>query len=73
MSIMEAIAATDYQSIVGPVSWKKGPVKNCATTPLVGGQWVKGKTFKYDIEIANNMAYPDIPVVRKFAPIVYGS
>lgn len=70
-SIMEAIAATDYQSIVGPVSWKKGPVKNVSTTPLVGGQWVKGKAFKYDIEIANNSAYPGIATVRKFEAIPY--
>jgi len=72
-SIMEAIIATDYQSIVGPVSWKKGPVKNCTTTPLVGGQWVKGKTFKYDIQIVNNVAYPSIATVGKFQPIAYGS
>jgi branched-chain amino acid transport system substrate-binding protein len=70
-SILEAISATDYQSIVGPVSWKNGPVKNCTTTPLVGGQWVKGKTFKYDIEIADNSAYPGIATVRKFKPIAY--
>lgn len=70
-SIVDAIAATDYQSIVGPVSWKKGPVKNVSTTPLVGGQWVKGKTFKYDIEIANNAAFPGIATVRKFEPIAY--
>ncbi|WP_158815435.1 ABC transporter substrate-binding protein [Methylocapsa sp. S129] len=72
-SIMESIAATDYQSIVGPVSWKKGPVKNCTTTPLVGGQWVKGKTSKYDIQIVNNAAYPGIATVGKFQPIAYGS
>ena len=70
-SIADAIAATDYQSIVGPVSWKKGPVKNVSTTPLVGGQWVKGKAFKYEIEIANNSAYPGIATVRKFEAIPY--
>ena len=70
-SIMEAIAATDYQSLVGPVSWKAGPVKNCATTPLVGGQWVKGKQFKYDIEVTNNAAYPGIATTRKFEAIPY--
>ena len=70
-SILEAIVGTDYQSIVGPVSWKNGPVKNCATTPLVGGQWVKGKDFKYDIQIANNAAYPGIKTVKAFEPISY--
>ena len=70
-SIVDAIVATDYQSIVGPVSWKNGPVKNVSTTPLVGGQWVKGKDFKYEIQIANNSAYPDIKTVKKFEPIAY--
>lgn len=70
-SILEAIAATDYQSIVGPVSWKNGPVRNVSTTPLVGGQWVRGDKFKYEIKIANNSAYPDIKTVKKFEPIVY--
>ena len=70
-SIVDAMAATDYQSIVGPVNFKTGPVKNVSSTPLVGGQWVKGKRFKYDIEIANNSAYPAIMTVKKFEPIAY--
>jgi len=70
-SILEAIAATDYHSIVGPVTWKGGPVKNVSTTPLVGGQWVKGKAFKYDIKIVNDAAYPAIPTVQPFVPIAY--
>jgi branched-chain amino acid transport system substrate-binding protein len=70
-AIMEAMAATNYQSIVGPVNFKTGPVKNVSTTPLVGGQWAKGKQFKYDILIANNSAYPGIPTVKKFEPIPY--
>lgn len=70
-SILEAIAATDYQSIVGPVSWKRGPLRNVSTTPLVGGQWIKGDKFKYEIKIANNSAYPGIKAVKTFEPIVY--
>ena len=70
-AIVDAMAATNYQSIVGPVNFQTGPVKNVSTTPLVGGQWVKGKEFKYDILISNNAAYPSIPTVNKFAPIAY--
>ena len=48
--IIESIKDTDYQSLVGPVSWKKGgalnPVKNVCTTPLVGGQWKKGHEIR---------------------------
>ena len=52
-SIRDAIAQTDYQSIVGPITWKGGPtnpVPNVCTTPLVGGQWKKGTKFKYDLQ-----------------------
>src|SRR5450755_3137351 len=38
-AIRDAIAATDYQSIVGPVKWTGKPVKNVTKTPLVAGQW----------------------------------
>ena len=68
-SIRDAIAATEYQSIVGPVSWKKGPVKNVSLTPLSGGQWVKGTQFKYDLKVVNNDVFPAIPVGAKFEPL----
>ena len=70
-AIVDAMAATNYQSIVGPVNFETGPVKNVSTTPLVGGQWTKGKQFKYDILIANNSAYPEIKTVKTFEPIAY--
>ena len=37
--IRDAIAATRYNSIVGPIDFSAGPVPNIAKTPLVGGQW----------------------------------
>jgi len=54
--------ATNLDTIVGPIAWGKGPVKNVAKTPLVGGQWVKGKKFKFDLVIVNNVAATNIPV-----------
>ncbi len=58
-SIRDAIAQTDYQSIVGPITWKAGPgpqnpVPNVCTTPIVGGQWEKGTKWKYDLNIVFN-------------------
>ena len=64
-SIRDAIASTNLQSIVGPIAWGKGPVKNVAKTPLVGGQWVKGKKYKYDLVIVNNQTAPNIPTGGK--------
>jgi branched-chain amino acid transport system substrate-binding protein len=64
-SIRDALAATNLETIVGTVAWGKGPVKNVAKTPLVGGQWVKGKKFKYDLVIVNNETAPRIPTTAK--------
>lgn len=56
-AIRDAVAATNLQTIVGPVRWNgQGPFKNVSKTPLVLGQWVKGKRHKYDLVIVNNEA-----------------
>jgi branched-chain amino acid transport system substrate-binding protein len=60
-SILEAIVATDYHSIVGPVKWSGQPVKNVTKTPLVAGQWQR-KGDKFELVIAENKTAPDIPV-----------
>ena len=73
-AIRDAIAATDYQSIVGPITWKGGPlnpVPNVCITPLVGGQWEKGTKWKYDLNIVFNKTAPNIPLDRPFSAIKY--
>ena len=60
-SILDAIVTTDIQTIVGPVNWKAGPVKNVQKTPLVGGQWQK-KDGKYELVITTNVQNPNIPI-----------
>ncbi len=63
-SIVEAIAATDMQTIVGPINWKNGPVKNVAKTPLTSGQWQRNDG-KLELIITTNVQHPDIPVGGK--------
>ena len=63
-AIRDAIAQTDYQSIVGPITWKGGPlnpVPNVCITPLVGGQWQKGAKWKYDLNVVFNKTAPENP------------
>lgn len=65
-SIRDAIAATNLQTVVGPVKFGgQGPMRNVSRTPLVGGQWVKGSKNKYELVIVNNEAAPHIPVNGK--------
>jgi branched-chain amino acid transport system substrate-binding protein len=74
-AIRDAVADTNYQSLVGPLTWKGGgptnPVKNVCTTPLVGGQWEPGTKFKYDLHIAYNKTAPKIPLDSAFHEIKY--
>ena len=63
-SILDAIAATDYNSMVGHVKWTGQPVKNVSKTPLVAGQW-KSTGKDYDLVITENKSAPEIPVGGK--------
>jgi branched-chain amino acid transport system substrate-binding protein len=60
-ALREAIKATTKSTIVGSITWAKGPVGNVAKTPLVGGQWGKGRQFPYDLVIVNSKRAPSIP------------
>ncbi len=62
--ILDAIVSTNAQTIVGPVAWGKGPVKNVTKTPLVAGQWKAGKSGP-ELVITTNKTAPNIPVGGK--------
>lgn len=60
-AVVAAIAATDMQTIVGPVNWSTGPVRNVSKTRLVAGQWQKDGAG-LDLKIVANATAPDVPV-----------
>lgn len=68
-AIRDAVASARVDTIIGPVAWGKGPVKNVAKTPLVGGQWVKGKKRKFELLVVNNETAPAVPVQAKIKPL----
>ncbi len=74
VAIADAIAKTDLQTIVGGLKWDGAKLppfaqKNVCKTPLVGGQWRKGKDGKFRIVIVDNQTAPEIPVAGKVEPI----
>ena len=74
-SIVEAIAATQLDTVVGRISWNNDKLppfaqKNVAKTPLVGGQWRKKDGGGYDLVIVDNSTTPAIPVGGKMEAIV---
>jgi branched-chain amino acid transport system substrate-binding protein len=68
-AIRQAIVATDYQAIVGPIQWKKGPVPNVCTTPLVGGQWQESSNGALELKIVNNKGEPEIKTNGMMLPL----
>ena len=60
--VRDAVAATQLQTVVGPVKWGgAGPMRNVSKTPLVLGQRVKGTKFRTQLVIVNNQSAPNIP------------
>jgi branched-chain amino acid transport system substrate-binding protein len=68
-AMRDALAATKLDTVVGPIAWSGGPVKNVAKTPLVGGQWRKGGNFAYDLVITMNDTAPTIPAGGTMEPL----
>jgi len=67
-AIRDAIAQTEINTIVGPVNWKTGPVKNVSKTPLVGGQWQRTASG-LDLVVTSNKQAPHIPVGGTMRPL----
>ena len=71
-AVVDAIRATNLETIVGPVDWTKrlADFPNVARTPLVGGQWRKGTRWPFELEIVSNATHPEIPATGSLRPIV---
>jgi branched-chain amino acid transport system substrate-binding protein len=67
-SILEAIMATDYNSVVGPIKWSGKPVKNVSKTPLVAGQWRK-RDNGFELVICEDATAPNIEAQDKLRPL----
>lgn len=70
-AVLEALKTTNLSTIVGPIAWGKGPMKNVTKTPLVGGQWrlLPGSESKYDLVIVSNTIAPEVPVADHMQPL----
>lgn len=60
-AIVSAIAGTKIDSIVGPIDWSTGPVKNVTKTPLVAGQWQQRESG-LELVVTSNANAPVVPV-----------
>jgi branched-chain amino acid transport system substrate-binding protein len=75
-AIRDAVAATSMETIGGHIAWdtsdkKLNPVPNVCTTPITGGQWVKGDKYPYDLIVVNNSQATEVPVQGELQPLTY--
>jgi branched-chain amino acid transport system substrate-binding protein len=70
-AVADAIKATRLDTVVGRVDWTRdqADVPNVSRTPLVGGQWRRGRTWPFELEIVSNESHPEIPATGTLQPI----
>ncbi|HTN81757.1 MAG TPA: hypothetical protein VMK16_18970, partial [Acidimicrobiales bacterium] len=69
-AVRDSISKLSVDTIVGPVAWGSGPVKNVAKTKLVGGQWRTASTpTGFDLVVVDNSGNPDVPATSTMQPI----
>ncbi|MCF8095332.1 MAG: ABC transporter substrate-binding protein, partial [Desulfobacteraceae bacterium] len=56
-ALRKTIAKTNLNTIIGTIKFNE---QNYSETPLVGGQWVKGEKWPFELQIINNFRYPEI-------------
>jgi branched-chain amino acid transport system substrate-binding protein len=56
--ILEALGKTDVDTVFGHIKYNE---KHYCEIPLVGGQWVKGKQWPWDLEVVYNKNSPKLP------------
>ncbi len=50
----DSLKATNLDTLIGNVNFAAGPHPNVSTTPIFGGQWVKGEKWPYELKIVDN-------------------
>lgn len=71
-SIAQAISRLKTETAVGEVDFTTGPAPNCATTGLVGVQWMRGASGKFSVNIVSNADNPRVALTGAMTPYRLG-
>jgi branched-chain amino acid transport system substrate-binding protein len=67
-SLAQAISRLKTETAVGEVDFTTGPVPNCATTGLVGVQWMRGANGRFNVNIVSNADNPRVALTGAMTP-----
>jgi branched-chain amino acid transport system substrate-binding protein len=66
-ALRESIAKMNLDTIIGHIQFNE---KHYCETPLVGGQWVKGKKWPWELELIYSGKHPEIrPTAKMIFPL----
>lgn len=65
----DSLKTTSLDTLVGKVKFGNGPHPNVSLTPILGGQWVKGSKWPFDLKVIETSLYPIIPPQGKLEPL----
>ena len=68
VKVANAMKTLQVDTTLGTLHWGTGPVPNVVTTPILGGQWVKGTKWPLEFHFCENSGDPNIPVAAKLVP-----
>jgi branched-chain amino acid transport system substrate-binding protein len=71
-SLAQAMSRLKTETAVGLVDFTNGPVPNCATTGLVGVQWMRGANGKFNVNIVSNADNPRVALTGAMTPYKLG-
>jgi branched-chain amino acid transport system substrate-binding protein len=57
-AIRASLADSNYDSIIGNLNFKKGPVPNVCAPAIAGGQWQQQANGQMEIRVVNNKELP---------------
>ena len=71
-AVADAVRTTRLDTVVGRVDWTsdQADFPNVSRTPLVGGQWRRGRKWLFELEIVSNTVHPEIPTTGTLQPII---
>ncbi len=67
-ALAASIARLKTPTAVGDIDFTTGPVPNCATTGLVGVQWLRGANGKFSVNIVSNADHPKVALTGQMTP-----
>jgi branched-chain amino acid transport system substrate-binding protein len=71
-SLAQAMSRLKTETAVGLVDFTTGPVPNCATTGLVGVQWMRGSNGKFNVNVVSNADNPRVALTGAMTPYKLG-